>query len=147
MLFLSCIFGTQVVKKLQPLGSLLGTFVCVGACVYACSRVCACVPVRACEGSLCFKFYSSWVYNHSGGNFLVGTIDNYPSGSVNVAVKPSVYVSFVESSFHEAPSEIEDSRLESYLSMKFINGNNWIARQHVRKTNSDLIFFVRWSLV
>ena len=73
-------------------------------------------------------------------------LDNCPSVSVNVAVKPSAYVSFVEPSFHEAPRKIEDSRLGSCLSLKFINGTMWIAWQHVRKTNSDLIFFVRWSL-
>ena len=73
-------------------------------------------------------------------------LDNCPSVSVNVAVKPSAYVSFDENSFHEAPREIKDTRQESSFSLKFINRTNWFATQHVRKTNSDLTFFVRWSL-
>ena len=42
-------------------------------------------------------------------------LDNCPSVSVNVAVKPSAYVIFVEPSLHEAPRKIEDSRLGSCL--------------------------------
>ena len=57
----------------------------------------------------------------------------------------SVLLNLLSTKLHAR--KIEDTRLESCPSLEFIKGTNWFGSEHVRKTNSDLIFFVLWSLV